>query len=187
MTQIPKSLIPVSDNKGRLPIAKALFYFEDSPNQTLEIYKKPFRLSSGRSGVSLFPGGDGGMRMDNLGWYVRQSYKRDNDLWGMFSRESIMSELKDSKGKIYEVSCDQTFALLSKGIDTNDAYFLIDDSEKAFKDAFYFGASELLRKTTPSIQKSNFYILTCFTKMNIIAREKEVEIANRSTFCNTRC
>tara|TARA_Y100000310_G_scaffold111916_1_gene110342 strand:- start:27879 stop:28196 length:318 start_codon:yes stop_codon:yes gene_type:complete len=74
-----------------------------------------------------------------------------------------MSELKDSKGKIYEVNCDQTFALLSKGIDTSNAYFLIDNSEKGFKDALYFGASELLRKL--SIEDSTKFSKTQVRKL----------------------
>tara|TARA_Y100000310_G_scaffold111916_1_gene110343 strand:- start:28184 stop:28462 length:279 start_codon:yes stop_codon:yes gene_type:complete len=89
MIKTPESLVPVGSRQRVLSGAKALFYFEDSPNQTLEIFKKPFRFSSGKSGVSLFPEEAGGMRMDNLGWYVRQSPERDNDLWEVFLENQL--------------------------------------------------------------------------------------------------
>lgn len=137
--EIPDSLVGVkeasiSDKSSNHP----LLFFDDPPSDSLYIWSS-YSLNGNLLRV-------GANRFNNLDWWIRKYFKRENSLWGAFSEELIKNKIKDKKGELYGVHCDQSFATLSRGINLDESYFLMNQDEKKAREAFYFAASELLRR-----------------------------------------
>src|SRR3989338_2043774 len=82
-----------------------------------------------------------------LEWYIRAYQKRTKGMWGIFSEELIRLKLKDSLRNKYEVNCSgNARCITSIGASYKDSYLLsMLRNKKAIKEAFYFGAAEMIR------------------------------------------
>jgi|TARA_Y100000031_G_C8089675_1_gene323539 hypothetical protein len=101
---IPKNLMPVTKKvlrklKQRDRVEKALFILEkESYEGKLSIFSFPNTLSNYNS-RNFFINPKGTKRLE---WYIRQTQKRSDDLWGSFSEELISLRLRnlvESKSK----------------------------------------------------------------------------------------
>lgn len=149
--ELPKCLVRIDTaNYGRFDCSKlggAVFLFESSPNESLQVFRAPLELKLQDSIVVLDVKGD---RMSNVGWYVRQTFQRGNDLAGEFSESLVRQKLTDNHGIVYDVNCEQAFTLVSAYCagGTTEGYFLDDRSEISLRQSLLFGAQTLLRRVS---------------------------------------
>ncbi|MEK6935545.1 MAG: hypothetical protein AABW67_02065 [Nanoarchaeota archaeon] len=155
--ELPKGLISAEYHLKRklFDNRKALILFDDDFNQTLSIYRN-FKLGCRKNFFSMEAPRSLEKRKENIGWYIRQYFKRKDNLEGSFSEELIRLKINDLKNNSYEVHCEQTFANTgASGINPTDAYFLMTNNQSEIKNVLYFCAEEILRRVSKE-DKSNF-------------------------------
>ncbi|MGV8152183.1 MAG: hypothetical protein ACP5OG_03810 [Candidatus Nanoarchaeia archaeon] len=127
----------------------AVFIFgKDSSSSHLEVFRTPLKLDYAcelgmGKGMAIYKFANKGK---NIGWSIKKYQKRNNDLWGSFSEESIMEKINDKENIIYEIKCMQVSCIdfFSKNFGKENVYFLEKgEQEDEIKEVFDFSAKKL--------------------------------------------
>lgn len=173
---LPDSLTCFEKSKRKLPRKSALLFLEDDfGNPSLYVFRSKLRFEQDYMCTAK----NRKSRMQNLGWWIREYYKRGGGLWDSFSEELVMDKIRDKQSNLYEIHCSQAFSVLSRGI-PSCAYVLNTRNESGVKEAFVFGANELLKKVSSAgfedsqVKKLADFLYEDFTTMKYSNKSREV-------------
>tara|TARA_Y100000310_G_scaffold9084_2_gene9544 strand:+ start:1263 stop:1850 length:588 start_codon:yes stop_codon:yes gene_type:complete len=147
--KVPVVLKPLTKDivvglEPRLPEGSAFFILKKHTlDGQLSVFGSPSEIRTDTKYGSDFQLCPRGSR--RFEWYVRRQVKRGDDLWASFAEQLIMLELRNRQNHVYETHCGQATSLRSTGVNYNDSYLLDTRESGKIREAFYFGAGEMLR------------------------------------------